>query len=156
MELFVFHYCIYKTNKNKEFYGVPLTSSPSAADTIYTHFNETGLSPKDYDCIITGDLAVVGSDILIELLLKKNIDISHNHGDCGKMIFNRKTQNVNSGGSGCGCIASVFSGFFAKKIMSGELKRVLLAGTGALMSPSSVLVGEPISGITHAVAIEGV
>ena len=40
--------------------------------------------------------------------------------------------------------------------MSGELKRVLLVGTGALMSPSSVLVGEPISGIAHAVAIEGV
>ena len=73
-----------------------------------------------------------------------------------KLIFNRQTQKVNSGGSGCGCIASVFSGFFAKKIMSGELKKVLLIGTGALMSPSSVLVGEPISGIAHAVAIERV
>jgi len=130
--------------------------APSAADTICTHFKETGLSPKDYDCIITGDLAVVGSDILVELLLQKNIDISKNHADCGKMIFNRQTQNVNSGGSGCGCIASVFSGFFAKKFISGELKRVLLVGTGALMSPSSVLVGEPISGIAHALEIEGV
>lgn len=130
--------------------------APATADTIYAHFEETGYKPSDYDCIITGDLADVGSDILIELLLQKNLDISKNHGDCGKLIFNRQTQNVNSGGSGCGCVASVFSGFFAKKIMSGELKRVLLIGTGALMSPSSVLVGEPISGIAHAVAIEGV
>ncbi|MBR3934326.1 MAG: stage V sporulation protein AD [Clostridia bacterium] len=130
--------------------------APAAADTISTHFEETGLLPKDYDCIITGDLATVGSDILVELLNKKNIDISGNHGDCGKIIFNRQTQNVASGGSGCGCVASVFSGFFSKKIMTGELNKILLVATGALMSPSSVLVGEPITGVAHAVAIERV
>ena len=130
--------------------------APAAADTIYTHFSETGLSPDDYDYIVTGDLANVGSDILLELLMKKGIDISANHLDCGKMIFDTQSQNVASGGSGCGCVASVFCGYFFKKFLSSELNRILLVATGALMSPSSVLVGEPISGIAHAVSIERV
>jgi stage V sporulation protein AD len=132
-----------------------LTSSPSAADTIYTHFDETGRSPEDYDLVVTGDLASVGSDILLELLCDKGIELT-NHTDCGKIIFNRQTQNVKSGGSGCGCIASVFSGFFAKKIKQGEINRMLLVGTGALMSPTGVLVGESIAGVSHAVVIERV
>lgn len=130
--------------------------APSAADTIYTHFNETSLSPDYYDFIVTGDLASVGSDILIELLQKRGIDISKNHLDCGKMIFDADAQSVASGGSGCGCVASVFCGYFIKKFLSGELNRILLVATGALMSPSSVLVGEPISGIAHGVSIERV
>lgn len=129
--------------------------APSAADTIYAHFDETGRSPKDYDLVVTGDLAWVGSDILLELLNQKGLKLT-NHSDCGKIIFQKQEQNVQSGGSGCGCIASVFSGFFAKKIKLGEIKRMLLVGTGALMSPTGVLVGESIAGISHAVAIERV
>ncbi len=128
--------------------------APAAADTIYTHFEETGLKPKDYDYIVTGDLASVGSDILYELLQKKGLDISQNHLDCGNLIFDKETQKVDSGGSGCGCVASVFCSLFANKLINGELDRILLVATGALMSPSSVLVGEPITGIAHAVSIE--
>ena len=128
--------------------------APSAADTIYTHFSETGLSPDDYDYIVTGDLAKVGSDILYELLKQKGLDITKNHLDCGNLIFDKETQKVDSGGSGCGCIASVFCSLFASKLKQNELSKILLIATGALMSPSSVLIGEPITGIAHAVAIE--
>ena len=127
--------------------------APAAADTIYAHFDETGRTPDDYDMVITGDLASVGSDILTELLYKKGISLK-NHIDCGKIIFDRESQNVSSGGSGCGCIASVFCGYFAKKLLAEDIKKILLIGTGALMSPSSVLIGETITGIAHAVAIE--
>jgi len=34
--------------------------APAAADTIVTHFKDTGLSPSDYDLIITGDLGRFG------------------------------------------------------------------------------------------------
>ena len=141
-------------NKIIEFYGVCLTSSPSAADTIYTHLTETNTSPEDYDCIVTGDLATVGTDLLLELLNQKGIDLKKKHLDCGSLIFNRDEQNVNAGGSGCGCVASVFSGFFAKKMKEKEIKKMLLVATGALMSPSSVLLGESITGIAHAVEFE--
>ncbi len=130
--------------------------APAAADTIYAHLSATGKNPDDYDCIVTGDLATIGTEILEELMLQRGVDIKRKHIDCGTLIYNRETQNVQAGGSGCGCIASVFSGFFAKKLLSGEITKMLLVGTGALMSPSSVLLGEPIAGIAHAVEIEGI
>ncbi len=130
--------------------------APAAADTIYSYFESSKYTPDDFDAIITGDLARVGSDILIELLLKDGLDIRGKHYDCGSLIFDSETQKVNSGGSGCGCVASVFSSFFARKLKEGELNRILLIATGALMSPSGVLVGETISGIAHAVTIERV
>ncbi|MBE7051455.1 MAG: stage V sporulation protein AD [Ruminococcaceae bacterium] len=130
--------------------------APSAADTIYAHLGGAKKDHDDYDCIITGDLATVGTELLIELMAQKNIDIRRKHLDCGSLIFDRSRQNVDAGGSGCGCIASVFSGFFAKKLLNKEITKVLLIGTGALMSPSSVLLGEPIAGISHAIEIEAV
>ena len=47
-------------------------------------------------------------------------------------------------------------GYFSKKMLNNEFSKILLIATGALMSPSSVLLGEPISGIAHAVSIERV
>ena len=131
-----------------------MTSSPAAADTIYTHLEETGRTAKDYDLIVTGDLAGTGSEILTEILCQKGISLN-NHLDCGNIIFDKEAQKVKSGGSGCGCVASVFCSFLTNNITEGKLKKILLVGTGALMSPSSVLVGEPITGIAHAVTIEG-
>ncbi len=128
--------------------------APAAADTVCAHFKETGLSPEDYDLIITGDLADVGSELLRDLTERNGINIRKNHVDCGSLIYDIKKQNVNSGASGCGCIASVFCGYFAKELLSGKLSKVLLIATGALMSPSATLVGEPITGIAHAVGIE--
>lgn len=128
--------------------------APAAADTIYTHLCETNTSPEDYDCIVTGDLAAVGTDLMLELMNQRKIDLKKKHLDCGSLIYNRDEQNVDAGGSGCGCVASVFSGFFAKKLENKEIKKMLLVGTGALMSPSSVLLGEPIAGIAHAVELE--
>ena len=130
--------------------------APSAADTIYAHLAHTKTTPDDYDCIVTGDLATVGTELFIELMKEKGVDIRKKHLDCGSLIYDRDTQNVESGGSGCGCIASVFSGFFARKLRQKEISKILLVATGALMSPSSVLLGEPIAGIAHAVEIEAV
>jgi len=127
--------------------------APAAADTITKHLEATGTYPSDYDAIVTGDLGIVGSDILCDILLKEGTDIRNVHKDCGVMIFDGDQQDTHSGGSGCGCSASVLCGYFINKIKSGEIKNILFAATGALMSPMMVQQGESIPSISHLVHI---
>jgi len=128
--------------------------APAAADCIYTHLNDLKRAPGYYDCIVTGDLGNVGSELLKEIMKKQGIDISAVHKDCGSMIFDARTQGTNAGGSGCGCSASVFCGYFCKKMLAGEIGRMLLVCTGALMSPTTAQLGKNVVGIAHAVEIE--
>ena len=51
--------------------------------------------------------------------------------------------------------AIVLAGDILKRLRAGELRRVLLAATGALMSPVSAMQGESIPAVCHAVTIEG-
>lgn len=127
--------------------------APAAYDTLLAHFKDSGKKPSDYDLILTGDLGKVGREILIELIAKDGYDISKNYNDCGCMIYDLQEQDVHSGGSGCGCIASVLCGHTLKRMNNGELKNVLAIGTGALLSPTSSLQGESVPGIAHAAAI---
>lgn len=127
--------------------------APAAADTILTHFADTGLVPDYYDLIVTGDLGKVGKKICNDILKMNGLDIEARYNDCGVMIFNLKEQDMHSGGSGCGCSATVFAGYIYKEIMKGNLKRVLFVATGALMSPISSQQKESIPGIAHALGI---
>lgn len=127
--------------------------APAAADTIKTFFDATKMKPEDFDCIITGDLGEVGSTLLIDLLKKENIDISKQHNDCGKLIFDAIEQDVHAGGSGCGCSASVLCGYFLPKVKAGKIKNMLFIATGALMSPTATAQGESIPSIAHLVHI---
>lgn len=45
--------------------------APAAFNTIMTHLEDTGRNADYYDAIITGDLGVLGSDILVDLFKKK-------------------------------------------------------------------------------------
>lgn len=128
--------------------------APAAIDTIVSHFNDTGRKPSDYDLILTGDLGIIGSNILCELIKDEGYDIDGLHNDCGKMIYYIKEQDVHAGGSGCGCCASVLCGHMMKEMKSGKYKRILVAATGALMNPLTVEQGESIPAISHAIAIE--
>lgn len=127
--------------------------APAAVDTIIAHFKDTGLRPDAYDMIVTGDLGVVGTEILIELMAEEGYDISGKHNDCGKMIFDIESQDVHAGGSGCGCCGSVFCGYIYDEIKKSNLKNVLVIATGALMNPQMINSGESIPAIAHAVAI---
>lgn len=133
-----------------------MTSSPSAADTIFQHFEDSGREPSYYDRIITGDLGAVGGSILIDLLRDKNIDITGNYYDCGMMIYDDLEQDTNAGGSGCGCSGAVFCGYYYKQLIAKEINRILFIPTGALMSTTTAQQGEPIMGISHCVAIENI
>jgi len=128
--------------------------APAAADTIYAHFDSTGILPDSYDLIITGDLGYVGLEIASDILSKMGLKISDKLTDCGVMIFDREHQDVHAGGSGCGCCASVFNGYLYNQITSGNFNKILFVATGALMSPTSIQQGETIPGIAHAVTIQ--
>ncbi len=128
--------------------------APAALDTLLTHFKDTGRNPSYYDAIITGDLGHVGKEILIELAQTKGYNIKSNYNDCGVLIFNQATQDTHSGGSGCGCCASVFSGYLYKMLQEKKYKKILLMATGALTNATSAQQGESIPGIAHAVSIE--
>ena len=128
--------------------------APAAAAVIYQNLQDFGIKPTYYDRIITGDLGKVGKTILEDLLSMNNVDISANHMDCGIEIFENEEQDTHSGGSGCGCSATVLAGYILKKLSSGEWKRVLFVPTGALLSTVSYNEGQTIPGIAHAVIIE--
>lgn len=130
--------------------------APAAVDTLLNHFQDTGRSMKDYDLVLTGDLGYIGKDIAKDLLVDAGIpkkDVENRYDDCGAMIF-EKEQDVHGGGSGCGCSASVFAGYVYKRLQKGELNRVLIMSTGALLSTISPFQGESIPGIAHAICLE--
>lgn len=126
--------------------------APAAYDTLKTHLEDLGVQPDYYDLILTGDLGLVGSDILTDFFSQDGINLS-NHNDCGLMIFDLETQDVHAGGSGCGCGASILCGHILNGMRAGKWKRVLFAATGALLSPTTTLQGESIPSICCAVAI---
>ena len=126
----------------------------AAEDTLITHFKDTGRNPSYYDAIFTGDLGHIGKDILIDLASSKGYNIKSNYNDCGVIIFDKLKQDTHSGGSGCGCIATVFSGYVYKMLQEKQYKRVLMIATGALMNSTSTQQGESIPGIAHAISVE--
>ena len=128
--------------------------APAAADTLSRFFEDTATRPKDYDLIATGDLGLVGSRLCRELIAKKGYTLGENYTDCGLLLFDRASQDVHAGGSGCGCSAAVLCCHILPAMERGELRRVLFAPTGALMSPTSSQQGESIPGICHAVLLE--
>lgn len=133
-----------------------MTFTPAAADTISAFLNETEQNVDDFDLFITGDLGAIGSKLLVELLKEEHkIDLQNRHKDCGTMLYHIDAQDVNSGGSGCGCSASVLCTHFMRRLKSGELNRIVFIGTGALMSTVSSQQGESIPTIAHAVVIRG-
>mgnify|MGYP000881329882 CR=1 FL=1 len=129
--------------------------APAAADTILSHFQDTGTSPESYDLIVTGDLGKVGQEALLQLLRQRGCDPGDKVRDCGLLIYDLAAQDMHAGGSGCGCSATVFTGFLLKKLREKEYQNLLFVATGALMSPLSCQQGETIPAVAHAVAVSG-
>lgn len=128
--------------------------APAAVETLQAHFKDTGRSPGDYDLIVTGDLATFGHEVAVELAAQKGLQLGPNYQDCGMLVFDREKQHVDSGGSGCGCSAIVTCGHLIPEMRRGNLSRLLVVATGALLSPTTFQQGENIPAVAHAVAIE--
>ena len=127
--------------------------APAACDTLCAHFRDLGIKPTYYDLIVTGDLGLVGSTLLLELMRREGYEIENNYRDCGLMLFSREKQDVHAGASGCGCSAAVLTGHLLDEMRAGRIRRLLFAGTGALMSPTTTMQGANIPGVCHAVSI---
>ena len=127
--------------------------APAAADTILTHLKDTGRGEDYYDYIFTGDLGKFGRETVYYLCKKEGYDLSGCLNDCGSLIYADKQKDV-QGGSGAGCSSVVFASYIYKEMCEGNIKRVLLVPTGALLTKDSSLQGESIPGIAHAVAFE--
>ncbi|OLN22471.1 stage V sporulation protein AD [Domibacillus antri] len=133
----------------KDPFNMGAAMAPAAADTIIRHVQE----PEQFDCIITGDLGRTGKQIAVKLLKDSGMDLSDaTILDCGELLYGSEPQ-VFSGGSGAGCSAAVTCGHIYQKMKSGEWTRVLIAATGALLSPLSVLQKDSIPCIAHAVEL---
>ena len=130
--------------------------APAAIDVIYNNLKDLNIEPKYYDKIITGDLGNVGTEILLDIMNKKDMDISSNHMDCGVEIYYPEFQDSHSGGSGCGCCAITLCGYIFDKMRKGEWNRVLFVPTGALLSPTSFNEGESVPGIAHGIIFENI
>ena len=128
--------------------------APAATDTLLTHFQDTGRAPSYYDLILTGDLGHIGKEITIDMMKTHGYNIKSNYNDCGVLIFDKEAQDTHSGGSGCACCGTVFSGYVFKQLQQKKVQKVLLVATGALTNATSSQQGESIPGIAHAVSIE--
>jgi len=129
--------------------------APAAADTLLALFSDTHTTPEDYDLILTGDLGQIGHDLLMQLMREQRMPLPDECcTDCGLLIYDRETQDVHAGGSGCGCSAVVLNAHILPRLQSGQLRRIIFMATGALMSLTSSQQGESIPGIAHAVVLE--
>lgn len=141
---------------NLKIYGVLLTFSPAAYDTVKAYFDDTKTTPDDYDMILTGDLGLVGSSLFCSLFARDGVDVTRRHRDCGMLIFDRDRQDVHSGGSGCGCSASVLCSKILNDMQNGNLSNILFCATGALLSPTSVQQGNSIPSVAHLINLRRV
>ncbi len=128
----------------------------AAIDTMIRYFEASGKTEKDFDIIATGDLGHEGFELAKEYAKSLGLILGRNYVDCGMLIYDLDNQDVRAGGSGCGCSAAVFAAEIYPKLKSGELKNALLIGTGALLSPKSIIQNKIIPSVAHLVCFERV
>ena len=127
--------------------------APAAMTTLIHYFKDTDSKPDDFDLILTGDLGLLGSAILIDLMEDRNYPLGDNYKDCGATIY-EGLEDCYQGGSGAGCSASVFSSYIYEMLTTKKIKKMLFVATGALLSTTSSQQGETIPGIAHLIELE--
>lgn len=126
--------------------------STAAADTIMRYLKSTGKTLHDFDLVLTGDLGKIGLEMTKDMLKENGFSVPPEVlNDCGVMIYDLQNQDVCCGGSGCGCSAITFCGYVYDLLLSDKIKKVLLIGTGAMMSPQALLQGLSIPAVAHLV-----
>lgn len=135
-------------------YEMGAVMAPACADTIYNHLKALNETVNDYDMIYSGDLGKYGKDILKDYMKAEyGIELS-NYDDTACMIFDINNQDVYSGGSGPACLPLVTYGYILNQMKNGNMKKVLLVATGALMSSTMVNEKHTIPAIAHAISLE--
>ena len=127
--------------------------APAAFQTIKQHLADTNRTLGDYDIVLTGDLGKQGRKMLRLLLERDKFEGLERLQDGGSQIYGDK-QSVGAGGSGAACVAVMTLGYALNCLDSAKAKRILVVATGALLSALTVLQGESIPCIAHAIALE--
>jgi len=128
--------------------------APAAAETIYKHLKDTRREVGYYDLILTGDLGIYGKDILRDYMQSEHNINLYNLDDAASMIYDVDRQPVYAGGSGPACLPLVTFSYVLDKMKAGELSRVLIVATGALLNTSFVNQKITIPSIAHAISLE--
>lgn len=124
--------------------------APAAALTLSEHLKDLKRDLNYYDLILTGDLGCIGSQIFQEYCNKAyNLNVKK-HLDAGCELY-LKSQETYSGGSGPACLPLVL---FSKIIPTNKYKKILIIGTGALLSKTFTNQKSVIPAIAHAVSLE--
>ena len=138
----------------KDVYHMGAVMAPAAAKTIYNHLISNKREIGYYDLVLTGDLGVYGKEILKDYMQTEyNINLN-NYDDCGTILYDVKRQPVYAGASGPACAPLVTYSYIFEKMRKGEINRVLLVATGALMSTTMVNEKNTIPAIAHAISLE--
>ena len=127
----------------------------AALQTIADELEGRGVTADHFDVILTGDLGRHGTDMLLDMGRRVGTELGGIHADGGLEIYAGR-GNVQCGGSGCACGATVLFSKYMRKLARGDIKRLLFVATGALLSPTVICQGESIPAVAHAVEIEGV
>ena len=130
--------------------------APAAAKVINDHLKDTGRKIEYYDLILSGDLGVVGKMILKDYMKQEYNITLKNYDDSACMIFDMDKEPVYMGGSGIACLPLVTYTHILNKMKKGELKKVLLVATGALMNPTMCNQHLSIPSIAHVISLEAV
>ena len=128
--------------------------APSAISTLVKHFEETKRTPEYYDLILTGDLGIYGKEIVKDYLVDRYGITLNNYNDCGTILYDLDTDEINAGGSGVVCSPLLVYSYIFDMMKKKKLRRVLFLATGALFSPISIYQKENINSICHAVSLE--
>ena len=136
----------------KDINNMGAAMAPAAAATLLHYLADTHAELRDFDCIYTGDLGLVGSQMLRELLAAEGL-LLKNHADCGCLLYDAEEQRVKSGGSGAGCCAAVLCAHILPKLLRRGSRRVLFIATGALMSQTTFLQKESIPAVAHLIEL---
>ncbi len=128
--------------------------APAAADSILAYLNHGSYSLDNIDLIVTGDLGIIGTRLLYDLMEKEGVSIEKKHADLGNLLYNTQKLDSHSGASGCGCSASMLACHLLPSLERGELSRILFFSTGALMNTQSTLQKNNILGVAHGILIE--
>ncbi|NMB21456.1 MAG: stage V sporulation protein AD [Firmicutes bacterium] len=137
----------------KDAHDMGSAMAPAAYSTIKMHLQDTGRSLEDYDMILTGDLGKQGRKMLRLLLEKDGLKGLERLQDGGSQIYS-EGQKAGAGGSGAACIAVMALGYGLNMLKSAKAERILIVATGALLSALTVLQGETIPCVAHAIAFE--
>ena len=128
--------------------------APAAAQVILQHLKDTKRTVDYYDLILTGDLGIVGKNILKDYMKDAYKINLKNYDDSACMIFDINKQPVYTGGSGIACLPLVTYSYILNKMKNKELNKVLLVATGALMNTTMCNQHLTIPSIAHAISLE--